>query len=868
MKSVFCPKSAAALFLPLTCLLIIGFSCLADTLTVTLESGNYTLALGDKGGDRIEAQGFGTMQIPGKPVLPSKIFYIAVPPDAEVVDVTFDYQMKPVEGSFNLEPGKLSLPARKITHEEYEAAQLEFDTNYDATYNSDDPYPAEPARFVGGGGLRKYQLVRIQFSPWQYLPQSGRLLHIPEVTANIEYKATGKIDPSIKLSDTIGEDRAMELLYNYAQAREWYPVQEKALGSTDYRYIIMCTEATEDAVEPLADWKRSIGYRVKIFTKEWLEANTAYPSYELERQIRYYLRDNYQDWNADYFLIVGDTDVIPMRACTAGDGGTWESWTDTYYGELSLMDGASWDDDWDGNYAERTEDSIDWAMELAVGRIPDNDPATVEAICEKIRAFEMDTGTWKKRSLHLAAIWKYTNEDDLGGIKSDNAYVIDEMFNDWSWTGWTRYTMYEQDGVDPSVFSSTWDLNDTNVCNVWDNGQYALVNMAGHGSSYGIYDRIWQWDDGDGIPEWPNGEMASTEFFDRDDISALNNNYPSIVFFSGCSCGKYDESNSLAKELLHTGAVATIASAGNVVYAAPWYDEGDGAISTFQYLWNKKHVYSGYYVGSALRFAKTDFAASYNWTDGAQQILLNMNLYGDPALRRAGHTIRPNLDYYWPAGWDFVVVPRDTNDGTSTWCPVSSTLPGNSDTTWINYSFENNGNVTAYQVYNHVFVDDVYAGMGSCPWIDPAQHIEHNNIFGTNVKGGRHTLKVVYDPNNECTESNESDKDSFININGSYRKEIETCYDYSCEDYTEQIEHKNEQVDCIKTGKVNVSGEIYEGNDAFCKLEGNEVCCYSNKEGGQYAATWRTDGSVDKECKNLITDEVELISSSNKRFIK
>ncbi len=91
--------------------------------------------------------------------------------------------------------------------------------------------------------------------------------------------------------------------------------------------------------------------------------------------------------------------------------------------------------------------------------------------------------------------------------------------------------------------------------------------------------------------------------------------------------------------------------------------------------------------------------------------------------------------------------------------------------------------------------------------------------------------------------------------------------DYECIDYIEKIEN-TEQVDCIKTGKVNVSGKIYEGNDAFCKLDGNQVCCYSNKEGGEFAATWRTDKSVDKECEDLITGKPELISSSGVRFIK
>ncbi len=85
--------------------------------------------------------------------------------------------------------------------------------------------------------------------------------------------------------------------------------------------------------------------------------------------------------------------------------------------------------------------------------------------------------------------------------------------------------------------------------------------------------------------------------------------------------------------------------------------------------------------------------------------------------------------------------------------------------------------------------------------------------------------------------------------------------------YTNKIVLKNESL-CIKTGKINVSGKIYEGNDAFCKLQGNKICCYSNKEGGEFAAFWRTDGSVDKECIELDTKRKELVSSTGKRFIK
>ena len=121
---------------------------------------------------------------------------------------------------------------------------------------------------------------------------------------------------------------------------------------------------------------------------------------------------------------------------------------------------------------------------------------------------------------------------------------------------------------------------------------------------------------------------------------------------------------------------------------------------------------------------------------------------------------------------------------------------------------------------------------------------------------------------NKTIEANQTDKGSVLELNETYYKIVEVCSDYSCLDYIEYIEHKDKQVDCTINGKVKVEDITYEGNDAYCKIDETKICCYSNLDGGKYAATSRTDGSVDKECKDIITNEVTLISSTGKRFMK
>lgn len=96
--------------------------------------------------------------------------------------------------------------------------------------------------------------------------------------------------------------------------------------------------------------------------------------------------------------------------------------------------------------------------------------------------------------------------------------------------------------------------------------------------------------------------------------------------------------------------------------------------------------------------------------------------------------------------------------------------------------------------------------------------------------------------------------------NGS--KCLET--NFPCLDYIEKVEHKNVQVDCIPNGKMEVNGNIQEDKSCFWKINGNQICCYSYKEGGRYAITWRNDSSVDRKCKDLTTNKEVIIKNGIK----
>lgn len=109
---------------------------------------------------------------------------------------------------------------------------------------------------------------------------------------------------------------------------------------------------------------------------------------------------------------------------------------------------------------------------------------------------------------------------------------------------------------------------------------------------------------------------------------------------------------------------------------------------------------------------------------------------------------------------------------------------------------------------------------------------------------------------------------TYIEKNDTYTKNIKVCYNYTesvpsqkevckrttCYD-TLIINHNNEQVDCIPTGKIEGVKDI---PNTFAKIIGNKVCYYDLKDGGRYAVTWLKNDEVNFYCKDLLTD-VETI---------
>lgn len=680
---------------------ISAFYAEADRVTMTLHAGDYRI-LESTEGQRIEMRGFGHMAVPGRPFLPVERFLIALPPGARAKSVEIlGANAVSLPGQYRIQPYPCIMPLLDAprVHEHVERMRSEWQAEYDSIYLKDEAYPRRVAWLAGSGGLRKYSYAAVAFCPFTYYPRSGRLEYHSDVTVTVTYTlpAPGSAEEHhvrCLLHDTVADEKASEVFSNYSHIAGLYEpdAEQPPTLQEKYDYIIITTSYLESAVNAsgFITWKAALGYNVRTVLITDTEI-TSQPGADLAEQIRNFLRAYYGTWGIEYVLIVGNYATVPMRICypdsafhvyNPSDPGLVAPGTPTdyYYADLSFADAASWDLDGDGYPGEYSQDSPDFMAEVSVGRIPVNSAARITYALDKTVLFEQDTGTWKTNALHAAAILFFENQNYSGYPFVDGATVIDSI-EVGLMGGWTVSRMSEQSGLVTSLFA--WPpISEAAFNDAWRNGQFAVVNWSGHGWSNGAYRTVWEWDDGDGVPESGNGEMQSYPFI-HVSTSSLDDDYPSVVFAISCNVG-YPDPNPYGNcgiDLLTLPGWG--ASVGMVSSARPAAVSGDwknypGGTEQICYEFNRYLIAEGRKVGDALYEGKYYATSIYGWDLIYEYMnLYNFNLFGDPALDIRGATAAVSRDLAPERRLDLRLLPAAPNPFTSaTTLRIAMAAPG------------------------------------------------------------------------------------------------------------------------------------------------------------------------------------------------
>jgi hypothetical protein len=744
----------------------------ADRMVFTMTAGPYEIVETDDGFHRIEMVDHGDLQVPGKPMLPARQFHFALPPGAQVSEVKIlgDERVY-LEGVYRIAPAPGVIPLGLGDRSVRESREV-WQRNYDATYLSDAPFPERVGEDLGVGGLRKYTYLRVAFYPFAYQPQCGVLTFCPQATVEVNYHLPPpgsalerRIQSSLK--DRVGQDRARELLDNFTPAQFWYAPEggEVATKST-YDYVIITTASLESAVANLVDWKEDIGHTVNLVTTGWISSN--YSGWDLVEKIRNFLIDKYVDWGIEYVLLAGNIDLIPMRNCYPSSHSSYVP-TDYYYADLT----GNWDSDGDGYYGEWGQDSVDFAAEVYVGRIPWSDATTIANICDKFVAAESDTGGWKDNALLLGAFINFANEDHSGYPATDGAWVGELMTSD-IFTGWGTTTMYEKSGLAPSSFSCDYPLTRTNVVDNWSSNDYGVVAWAAHGGTGDAWRKYWSGDDGDGVPE--SYEMTWTPFMQNSDASSLDDEHPSIVFCASCENG-HPEVAHLARALVQNGAVGVVAATRVSYGIIGWTDKGDGGIESLSYYFHDYLVNRNQPLGAALYNSKY-YCKTHMWQNW--QNMFDFCLYGEPAFHREGLPATPQILATAPgpnvyvalpasdisASFDRPMDPASLNDTTVlVYGDLRGRYPGvvSYDSNTFTVTLDPNDDFLAGEGIQVTVSSQVRSAAGGTPvsgghwWFFRAKTAEGSGFFGEDS-----TFGSGMDPSGVC--SGDFDKDGHLDL--------------------------------------------------------------------------------------------------------
>jgi hypothetical protein len=380
-----------------------------NAIYLSLAAGKPEIAeLGtstDQRKQHLKMYGFPNKLSPGNPMLPYKVYQVALPPDADPKSLTLEVinrRETQMRGEYTLVPCPPynicqddKKPRLPLTQEEkWGLGKKIIDGKNILVYQEDNYFPKYNASVNYTGQLRKWKIASVIFSPLRYNPVTGQLSLVSRMDVKLKFKRLAGYlaqPQNIKsLKDNAFEEKLSGTLLNYNKAKNWYvkPLLKPApapCGASipDPDYAIFATEDIFDATngcQSLDDFcahKENLGFEVMVITEhqarsvdgnrvsgysfntiaglDGYEDVTGAPAPgQRPEKIRKWLQDNYAALGIKYVLLLGNPDPdnhddadavgnLPMKLAQLHMGADVP--TDFYFAELSS---GNWDLDGDG----------------------------------------------------------------------------------------------------------------------------------------------------------------------------------------------------------------------------------------------------------------------------------------------------------------------------------------------------------------------------------------------------------------------------------------------------------------------------------------------------------------------------------------
>jgi hypothetical protein len=315
-----------------------------------------------------------------------------------------------------------------------------------------------------------------------------------------------------------------------------------------YDMVIIAPDKFQAKLQPLINEKNANGIATTFKSMEDILAE--YNGTDPPEQVKYFIKDAYDNWNITYALLVGglkshinahDKDTpsagytdwwVPVRYVNIPQDDDEGCLSDLYYGCLYNATGAfdSWDSNGDGIYAAWgvpgvSNDTFDMSPEVYVSRLPVANAFEASLMVRKIISYESSGPNAKPWYNTFIGVGGKTFDYYMG--KPDGEYLCDLAFN------YTKNALPDLTLL--PVYSSNRDTGGLvpvakDIAKAISKGA-GFVDFEGHGNPI-VWDTIWF--DGTYPNDWCGG-INILNFFQIINVKKLP-----VVVVGGCHNGLYN----------------------------------------------------------------------------------------------------------------------------------------------------------------------------------------------------------------------------------------------------------------------------------------------------------------------------------------
>jgi len=409
--------------------------------------------------------------LPEMPVL-NKLIY---KPNANAVTATLYNCVQDTLDKYNI------YPYQQLINDSASINIFEIDTNF---YKQNIYYPN--SNFVENNSalFRTLNVSSISFQPFKFNPYTNNLVVAKNFYIRIDFGA--EFGDTVKYFSRDFEEIFKNTILNYDEN-----IPKQLPNENDYNLLIITDNQFVNILNPLVRWKHQKGYKTKVVSTQ-TTGNTAV-------SIKDYIENEYNMFNIEYVLLVGDANYIPQINSTWGiPSNCADNWFDLY--EHSYYS--------DFGYTDFQEDYL---PEVLIGRFSVQTITQLNNMISKTINYEKDPPLhdWLKKCLLIAhkqdAPNKYQkcSEDIRNGTYSNPFLTFDKAYGA------------------STIVGGTNAVNQT-IINAINNGR-GIVNYRGHSGDQNVWHKNWSHE---GVA------FGSTQ------INSLNNEDETPIIFSiSCSNG-------------------------------------------------------------------------------------------------------------------------------------------------------------------------------------------------------------------------------------------------------------------------------------------------------------------------------------------